>query len=83
MASAGFIPLAAVFVLAMIFFGKTRARLCALMIFLVVALGDPLIINTIEETVGAPAPVSHAADTRGLSAFRPKVMSRQKLTKAA
>jgi membrane-associated phospholipid phosphatase len=36
--------------------GNTRARLCALMIFLVVALGDPLIVNIIKHAVARPRP---------------------------
>ncbi|MGH7951194.1 MAG: glycosyltransferase family 39 protein [Limisphaerales bacterium] len=51
-----FIPLAIAIVLAMLSFGKSRARLCALMIFLVVALGDPLVVNTIKHAVARPRP---------------------------
>src|ERR1700679_4016278 len=37
-------------------FGNTRARICGLMIFLVVAIGDPLIVNTIKHAVARPRP---------------------------
>jgi 4-amino-4-deoxy-L-arabinose transferase-like glycosyltransferase/membrane-associated phospholipid phosphatase len=37
-------------------FGNTCVRLCALMLFLVVALGDPLIVNTIKHAVDRPRP---------------------------
>ncbi|MGH7976499.1 MAG: phosphatase PAP2 family protein, partial [Limisphaerales bacterium] len=36
--------------------GNVRVRLCALMIFLVVALGDPLVVNTIKHLVARPRP---------------------------
>ena len=51
-----FIPLAVAIGLAMLCFGNARARLCALMIMLVVALGDPLIDNTIKHAVARPRP---------------------------
>ena len=51
-----FVPVAFFTALAMIFFGNARARLCALFIVLVVALGDPLIINTIKHAVARPRP---------------------------
>lgn len=41
---------------AVLCFGNARARLCALMIFFVVALGDPLIVNTIKHGVARPRP---------------------------
>lgn len=59
-----FIPLAVVTVLAAISFSKARARLCALMIFLVVALGDPLVINTIKHAVERPRPFVTLPDAR-------------------
>src|SRR5690348_480308 len=37
-------------------FGSARARLCALMITLVVALGDPLVVNTIKHLIARPRP---------------------------
>src|SRR5579859_7869479 len=37
-------------------FGSARARLCALMITLVVALGDPLVVNTIKHLIDRPRP---------------------------
>ena len=51
-----FIPFAVAAIAAMLCFGKSRARLCALMIFLVVALGDPLVVNTIKKAVARPRP---------------------------
>jgi membrane-associated phospholipid phosphatase len=51
-----FVPLAIAVVIAMLCFGKTRARLCALMIFLVIAIGDPLIVNTVKHAVARPRP---------------------------
>ncbi len=59
-----FIPLAVAAVIAAISFGKTRARLCALMIFLVIALGDPLIVNTIKKTIERPRPFVTLPDAR-------------------
>ena len=38
-------------ILAALFFGNARARLCALLLTLVVALGDPLVVNTIKHAV--------------------------------
>jgi membrane-associated phospholipid phosphatase len=37
-------------------FGNARARLCALMVVLVIALGDPLVVNTIKHLVDRPRP---------------------------
>ncbi len=51
-----FIPLAVAGVVGTLFYGTTRARLCALLIFLVVAIGDPLIINTIKHAIARPRP---------------------------
>jgi len=51
-----FIPLAVATVVAVLCFGNARARLCALMIFLVVALGDSLVTNTIKHVVARPRP---------------------------
>ena len=51
-----FVPLAIAIIVAMLCFGKARLRLCALMLFLVVALGDPLIVNTIKKAVDRPRP---------------------------
>src|SRR5579859_2582426 len=41
---------------AALIFGDARARLCAVMIFLAVAIGDGLIINTIKHAVALPRP---------------------------
>ncbi|HSY09385.1 MAG TPA: phosphatase PAP2 family protein, partial [Candidatus Dormibacteraeota bacterium] len=51
-----FVPLAIAIIVAMLCVGKARLRLCALMLFLVVALGDPLIVNTIKKAVDRPRP---------------------------
>jgi len=51
-----FVPLALALVLSAICFGNARARLCAVMIFLVIALGDPLVVNTIKHLVDRPRP---------------------------
>jgi membrane-associated phospholipid phosphatase len=51
-----FVPLAIAAVAALVIFGRTRARLCALMIFLVIAIGDPLIVNTVKHAVARPRP---------------------------
>jgi membrane-associated phospholipid phosphatase len=37
-------------------FGSARARWCALMVALVVALGDPLVVNTVKHLVARPRP---------------------------
>lgn len=59
-----FIPLAVLLVLGVFCFGNTRARLCALMIFLVVAVGDPLVINTIKKSIQRPRPFVTLPDAR-------------------
>ena len=51
-----FVPLAVAVVVGTLCFGSARARLCALMIFLVIALGDPLVTNTIKHLVERPRP---------------------------
>ena len=43
-------------------FGNARARLCALMIALVIALGDPLVVNTIKHLVARPRPCMVLSD---------------------
>jgi membrane-associated phospholipid phosphatase len=59
-----FIPLAVAIVLSTIFFGNARARLCAVMIFLVIALGDPLVVNTIKHLAHRPRPFVTLPDAR-------------------
>ncbi|HUA67618.1 MAG TPA: glycosyltransferase family 39 protein, partial [Candidatus Saccharimonadales bacterium] len=59
-----FIPLAVAVVLATICFGNARGRLCAVMIFLVIALGDPLVVNTIKHAVHRPRPFVTLPDAR-------------------
>jgi membrane-associated phospholipid phosphatase len=51
-----FVPLAIAIVAGTLCFGNARARLCALMIILVIALGDPLVVNTIKHLVARPRP---------------------------
>ncbi len=51
-----FIPLAVAAGLIALWFGNPRARLCVLFILLVVALGDPLIINTLKHGIGRVRP---------------------------
>ncbi|MBU6408978.1 MAG: glycosyltransferase family 39 protein [Verrucomicrobia bacterium] len=51
-----FVPAAVLALLVAVFFGSVRARLCALMIFLVVALGDPLVLNTVKHVIHRPRP---------------------------
>jgi membrane-associated phospholipid phosphatase len=48
--------LAAIAAILVLCFGNARARICALMLFLVVAIGDPLIVNTIKHAVERPRP---------------------------
>lgn len=52
----GFILAAVLAFVAAVLFGNSRLRLCALMIFLAVALGDGLIVNTIKHAVHRPRP---------------------------
>ena len=37
-------------------FGSTRLRICALLMVLVVALGDPLVIGSVKHAVARPRP---------------------------
>jgi membrane-associated phospholipid phosphatase len=61
-----FVPLAVLAALTAVFFGNARARLCVLMLVLVVALGDPLIINTIKHLVMRPRPCIALSDANVL-----------------
>ena len=45
-------------------FGNAKARLCALAVALVVALGDPLVVNTIKHLVERPRPFVTLPDAR-------------------
>ncbi|HUA39887.1 MAG TPA: glycosyltransferase family 39 protein [Candidatus Sulfopaludibacter sp.] len=45
-------------------FGNARARLCALMVALVITLGDPLVVNTIKHAVHRPRPFVTLPDAR-------------------
>jgi membrane-associated phospholipid phosphatase len=51
-----FIPLAVAAGLCALFFGSPRARLCALLLLLVVAIGDGLIVNSIKHGIERPRP---------------------------
>jgi undecaprenyl-diphosphatase len=46
-----FIPLALLSVIGVLCFGSPRARVCALLIILVVSIGDPLVLNIIKKTI--------------------------------
>jgi len=59
-----FVPLAVALLIAVLCFGNARARLCALMMFLAVALGDPLVVNTIKHAVARPRPFVTLPDAR-------------------
>ncbi len=61
-----FVPAAVLAVLAAIFFGNGRARICALLIVAVVAIGDPLIINTIKHAIARTRPCIALADANVL-----------------
>ena len=41
---------------AILFFGSTRLKICALLMVLIVALGDPLVVGTIKDAVARPRP---------------------------
>ena len=45
-------------------FGSVRLRICALLMVLVVALGDPLIVGTIKDAVSRPRPFVVIQDAR-------------------
>lgn len=57
------LPAAIVGGVAVTFFGSVRLRVCALLMLLVVALGDPLIIGTIKQLVGRDRPCVELAET--------------------
>ena len=50
------LPAVIVAVPAILFFGSKRLKICALLMVLVVALGDPLVIGSIKEAVGRHRP---------------------------
>src|ERR1017187_10830217 len=41
---------------AILFFGSTRLKICALLMVLIVALGDPLVVGTLKDAVSRPRP---------------------------
>ena len=47
-----------------LYFGSTRLRLCALLMVLVVALGDPLVVGTLKDSVSRPRPFVTQPDAR-------------------
>lgn len=49
---------------AILYFGSPRLRLCALMMVLVVSLGDGLVINTVKKSVLRPRPFVTQPDAR-------------------
>ena len=51
-----FVWFALALIVGMLGFGSPRARLCALMMALAVALGDPLVVNTLKHLVARPRP---------------------------
>ncbi len=59
-----FVPLAVAVVVGTLGFGNARARLCALMVALVIVLGDPLVVNTIKHLVHRPRPFVTLPDAR-------------------
>lgn len=59
-------------------FGSPRARMCALLMVLVVALGDPLVLNTIKHAVALRGPASRCrTPSRGLAAPLPAACRRR------
>ena len=58
------VPGVVIAVPAVLFFGSTRLRLCALLMVLVVALGDPLVVGTLKDAVGRPRPFVTLPDAR-------------------
>ncbi len=59
-----FVPLVAAVAIVALCLGITRLRLCALLMVLVVALGDPLIVNTVKHAVARPRPFVTLPDAR-------------------
>jgi 4-amino-4-deoxy-L-arabinose transferase-like glycosyltransferase len=57
-----FVPILVTTAAVVLCFGNARARLCALTIIFIVALGDPLIVNTIKHAVGRTRPCIALAD---------------------
>ncbi len=49
---------------AVLFFGSARLKICALLMVLVVALGDPLVVGTIKNAVARPRPFVTLSDAR-------------------
>ena len=62
--NAWFIPLAVALGLAVLCFGSARMRLCAVMMLLVVALGEPLVVNTVKHVAARPRPYSTLPEAR-------------------
>jgi membrane-associated phospholipid phosphatase len=51
-------------VIAVLFFGSTRLKICAVFMLLVVALGDPLVVGTVKDAVQRPRPFVVLKDAR-------------------
>jgi membrane-associated phospholipid phosphatase len=49
---------------AILFFDSSRLKICALLMVLVVALGDPLVVGTIKDAVSRPRPFVTLPDAR-------------------
>lgn len=60
-----FVPLILVAAVIAIFFGGRKARMCAIMVALVVVLGDPLVINMIKHGVARSRPCVVLPDVIG------------------
>jgi membrane-associated phospholipid phosphatase len=55
---------AVIAVTAVLFFGSVRLKICALLMVLVVALGDPLVVGTLKDAVSRPRPFVTLPDAR-------------------
>jgi membrane-associated phospholipid phosphatase len=49
---------------AVLLFGSTRLKICALLMVLIVAIGDPLVVGTIKDAVSRPRPFVTLPDAR-------------------
>jgi len=61
-----FVPVVLAAALVLAWKGGRRARLCVLLLALVILLGDPLVCNTVKKAVGRPRPGIALADSRAL-----------------
>jgi membrane-associated phospholipid phosphatase len=58
------LPVIVLLAAGILIFGSPRARICALLMILVVALGDPLIVNTVKHAITRPRPFVTLPDAR-------------------